>query len=316
MPTFTLQVREAGRRLGETQVSIPELTFVPDTAAAHVRPDGSETALLGWAGRLWARMHEPAPDGGDRGAPLSPEGFAHLANAAFGTNPFEAGSSRNPFEPDRFLRPLGILPGAAPEDVLDARLAEVRKASHGFALIDGFVHRAVPEPVHVVNVAHDGVRLHVRFREDAGDMQSTAWNVFRADRRRDAEEFAADLAERRGRPVVQTSGWLRVVYSQILRVDDVGEAFAEAFRRYRAGALDAPGRMEARIAALPRGPFDTGTADEAFDVLREIRSELASGGTDMRSEATREVCELVAIRYENVDRDWLVARAAPPVFAP
>lgn len=315
MPTFTLQVREGGSRLGETQVTIPELTFVPETAAAHVRPDGGETALLGWAGRLWAGMHEPGL-GGERGAPLSSENFARLANAGAGSNTFEVDGLRNPFEPDRFLRPLGIQATAPRGDILDARLAEVRRISHGFAIIDGFVHRAVPEPVHVVNAGQGGIRLSVRFREDAGDMPSNSWNVFRADRRRDAEEFAADLAERHGVPVLESTGWLRVVYSQILRVDDVGEAFADAFRRYRAGRLDAPGRMEARIAALPRGLSDPGIAEEAFDALREIRSELASTGTDMLSQATREVCELVTMRYENVDRDWLVARAAPPVFAP
>lgn len=314
MPTFTLQIREAGRRLGETQVTIPELTFVPETAAAHVRPDGGETALLGWAGRLWAGMHEPS--GGGRCAPLSPEGFARLANTASGGDPFEPGGSRNPFEPDRSLRPLGIQADAPEEDVLDARLAEVRKVSHDFALIDGFVHRAVPEPVHVVSAGHGGNRLDVRFREDAGGTTPVAWNVFRADRRHDAEEFAAELAERRGVPLAESTGWLRVVYSQILRVDDAGEAFAEAFRRYRAGRLDAPGGLDARIAALPRDLTDPASAEAAFDILDGIRSELASTGTDMGSETTREVCELVAMRYESVDRDWLVARATPPVFAP
>lgn len=315
MPTFTLQVREGGSRLGETQVTIPELTFVPETAAAHVRPDGGETALLGWAGRLWAGMHEPGL-GGERGAPLSSENFARLANAGAGGNTFEVDGLRNPFEPDRFLRPLRIQATAPQGDILDARLAEVKRISHGFAIIDGFVHRAVPEPVHVVNAGRGGIRVGIRFREDADDMASLSWNVFRADRRSDAEEFAADLAERRGVPILEATGGLRVVYSQILKVDDVGEAFAEAFRRYLADGLDAPRRMESRIAALPRDLSDPGTAEEAYDILGSISSELASKVTDMRSGATREVCELVKMRYENVDRDWLVARATPPVFAP
>ena len=315
MPTFTLEVREAGRRLGETQVNIPELTFVPETAATHVRADGGETALLGWAGRLWAVMHEPSL-GGERGAPMSPEGFARLANAASGGNSFEAAGPRSPFEPDRFLRPLEIRKGAPQGEVFDARLSEVRKISEGFALIDGLVHRAVSEPVHVVSAGQGGIRLNIRFRDDAGDMPSISWSVFRADRRCNAEVFAALLAERHGVPVLEPTGWLRVVYSQILRVDDVGEAFAEVFRRYRAGRFDAPGPMESRIAALPRDLTDPGAAEEAYDILGGIRSETASAGTGMRSEATREVCELVAMRYENVDRDWLVARATPPVFAP
>lgn len=316
MPTFTLVVREGGKLLGETQVSIPELTFVPETVLSSLQPDGSETAVLGWAGRLWAGMHAPVLAGEGRCRPLSFETFAKLANEAPGKDPSVTDGLRNPFEPDRSLRALGVQPDASRDDLLDARLAEVRKAAHGLALIDGFVHRAVPEPIHVVNSSHDGIRVGVRFREGAADMSSLAWNVFRADRGCDAEEFASDLAERRGLPVLEPTGFLRVVYSQIVRVDDVGEAFSEAFRRYRAGELDAPGRLEARIAALPPGPFDPGTADEAFEVLRDIRSELASAGADMRSDATREVCELVAMRYESVDRDWLVARAAPPVFAP
>ena len=60
MPTFTLQVREGGSRLGETQVTIPELTFVPETAAAHVRPDGgrSEERRVGKECRSrWSPYH-------------------------------------------------------------------------------------------------------------------------------------------------------------------------------------------------------------------------------------------------------------------
>lgn len=314
MPTFTLQIREAGRRLGETQVTIPELTFVPDTVASHVRSDGGETALLGWAGRLWATLHEPILGGDDRRAPLSLESFLGLVKADAESEPFEAVGLRNPFEPERFLHPLELRSGAHPDDVLDARIQEARKASHGLALIDGFVHRAVPEPVHVVSAGRGGIRLNVSFREDHGP--SVAWNVFRADRMRDAEEFAADLAERRCVPVLEPAGRLRVVYSQVLRVDDVGEAFAEAFGRYRAGGLEAPRRMEARIAALPRELRDPSAAEEAYDILRGVRTELASAGTDLHSATTREICDIVAMRYENVDRDWLVARATPPVFAP
>jgi hypothetical protein len=314
MPTFTLLVREAGKLLGETQVSIPELTFVPDTVLSHLHPDGSETAVLGWAGRLWAGMHEPVLAGEGRRRPISAESFARLANAAPAGNPQESVGFRNPFEPDRFLRPLGARTHASRDDLLDARLAEVRKVSHGLAVIDGFIHRAVPEPVHVVNAGYGGIRVGVRFREGTDDMQSLAWNVFRADRGRDAAEFASDLAERRGVPVLEPTGWLRVVYSQILKVDDVGEAFAEAFRRYLAGVLDAPARMASRIAALPRDLTDPGAAGQAYDILRDIGSELAS--SDMSCVVTREVCDLVAMRYGNVDRDWLAARAAPLVFAP
>ena len=203
--------------------------------------------------------------------------------------------------------------------MLDARIGEVRAAARGLALVDGYVHRVVPEPVHVVSVGPRAVHVAVRCREDAGDMREIAWNVFRADRGHDAEAFARDLAERGGQDLQEPSGWLRVVYSQILRVDDVGGAFREAFGRFQALGLPDEAGIGASLAALPQDLSEPTAAEEAFVVLGRIREILGhpqEGSGDMRREATLEVCRLVAARYEGVDRDWLAARAASPVFAP
>lgn len=319
MPTFILHVREAGKLLGETEVTLPELTFVPETAVTLVRSDGTEIPLLGWGNRLWARMHEPAGNDAGGTVPMTLESFVRHANEARDANPFGAPAFRSPFEPDRFLRPLATPPRATKAAVLDARLGEVRAAARGLALVDGYVHRVVPEPVHVVSVGPRAVHVAVRCREDAGDMREIAWNVFRADRGHDAEAFARDVAERGGQDLQEPSGWLRVVYSQILRVDDVGGAFREAFGRFQALGLPDEAGIGASLASLPQDLSEPTAAEEAFVVLGRIREILGhpqEGSGDMRREATVEVCRLVAARYEGVDRDWLAARAAPPVFAP
>ena len=319
MPNFSLKVREAGKLLGETEVTLPELTFVPETAVALVRSDGTETPLLGWGNRLWVRMHEPAGKNGGSPAPMTLESFVRHANEARDGDPFGTSAFRSPFEPDRFLRPLATLPHAPKGAVLEARLGEVRAAARGLALVDGFVHRAVPEPVHVVSVGPRAVNVAVRFREDAGDLREIAWNIFRADRGHDAEVFARDLAERSGQDLQEPSGWLRVVYSQILRVDDVGGAFGEAFGRFRALGLPDDAGIGPCLADLPQDLSDPAAAEKASGVLGRIREILESpqdGSGDMRREAAIEVCGLVAARYEGVDRDWLAARAASPVFAP
>ena len=319
MPSFTLKVREAGKLLGETEVTLPELTFVPETAIVHMRADGSETPLLGWGNRLWARMHEPAKDiSGDR-TPLTPESFERQANEETDGNPFGAPTIRNPFNPNRFSHPLAVSRQASKTTVLDARLKEVGAASRGLAVIEGVVHCAVPEPVYVVGAGPGIVRLEAVFREDADHMPVIAWNVFRADRSHDAEAFASEVAAVRGHSLLEPNGWLRVVYSVILKVDDVGEAFAEAFRRYQALGLPDPLELGARIAALPPDLFGPAAADEAQAILASVRHELErplEPGGAMRPEAALEVCGLVASRYASVDRDWLESRAAAPVFAP
>jgi hypothetical protein len=319
MPTFTFKVREAGQLLGETEVSLPELTFVPETAIVHMRADGRETPLLGWGSRLWARMHEPAKDASGDRKPLTPESFARLANEETDGNPFGAQTLSNPFNPNRFSHPLAVSRQASKTTVLDARLKEVRAASRGLAVIEGVVHRAVPEPVYVVGAGPGVVRLEAMFREDAAHMPAITWNVFRADRSHDAEAFASEVAALRGHSLLDPAGWLRVVYSQILKVDDVGEAFAEAFRRYLTLGLPDPLGLGTRIAALPPELSGPAAADEAQDILADVRQELERTlvpGGDMRHEAALEVCGLVASRYASVDRDWLESRAAAPVFAP
>jgi hypothetical protein len=318
MPTFTLMVREAGRLLGETEVTLPELTFVPDTAVTHVDADDLETRFLGWGGRLWVAMHEPADESGAR-RPLSPESFARQANEAVDGNPFASRTIRNPFKPDRLFQPLAVPANASRTAVMEARLAEVRSAARDLAVIEGVVHRAVRDPVHFVSVDRASVRVDTRIDDGVQGAPRIVWNVFRADRGRDAEIFAAELAASRGLPLGEPSGWLRVVYSQILKVDDVGEAFAEAFGRFRRLGLHDGSGLGERIASLPRDLADPGSAEEAYAVLGKVREALYRSRDlkgDMRHEAAVEVCDLVAIRYESVDRDWLTARTAVPVFAP
>lgn len=319
MPTFTLMVREAGRLLGETDVTLPELTFVPETAVAHVGADGRETPFLGWGGRLWIAMHEPVADESGVRRTLSPGSFAQQVNEVVDGNPFGPGTLRNPFNPDRFFQPLAA-PSEAPRTaLLEARMAEVKAAARGLAVIEGAVHRAVQEPVHVVSVGRGSVRVDPRFDEDAPGSPRIVWNVFRADRGQDAEAFAAELAASLGLPLAEPSGWLRVVYSQILKADDVGGAIGEAFRRFQGLGLPDRSGLGERIAALPKDLLDPATAEEAYALLGQVREELDRAldlKGDMRHEAAVEVCNLVAARYESVDRDWLKARTAVPVFAP
>lgn len=319
MPTFTLMVREAGRLLGETEVKLPELTFVPETAVSHVGTDGRETPFLGWGGRLWIGLHEPSADESGVRRPLSPESFAQRVNEVADGNPFGARTIRNPFNPDRFLHPLASSSKSSRTAVLEARLAEVRAAARGLAVIEGIVHRAVQEPVHVVNMGRGSVRVDTRFDDDTSGAPRIVWNVFRADRGQDAEVFAAELAASRSLPLAEPSGWLRVVYSQILMADDVGGAFGEAFRRFQGLGLPDRSRLAERIAALPKDLADPAAAEEAYTLLGQVREELDRAldlKGDMRHEAAVEVCSLVATRYESVDRDWLKARTAAPVFAP
>lgn len=319
MPTFTLMVREAGWLLGETEVTLPELTFVPETAAAHVGADGRETPFLGWGGRLWIGLREPYEDESGVRRPLSPESFARQVNEVVGGNPFGAPTIRNPFNPDRLLHPLAASAQGSRAAAMEARLAEVRAAARTLAVIDGIVHRAVQEPVHVVSVGRGSVRVDTRLDDDAPGAPRIVWNVFRADRGQDAEVFAAELAASRSLPLAEPSGWLRVVYSQILEEDDVGGAFGEAFRRYQGLGLPDRSGLGARLAAVPKDLAEPEAAEEAYGLLGQVRQELDRAldlKGDMRHEAAVEVCSLVAARYESVDRDWLKARTAAPVFAP
>ena len=93
----------------------------------------------------------------------------------------------------------------------------------------------------------------------------------------------------------------------------------EAFGRFRALGLPDDAGIGPCLADLPQDLSDPAAAEKASGVLGRIREILGSpqdGSGDMRREAAIEVCGLVAARYEGVDRDWLAARAASPVFAP
>lgn len=330
MPRFTLKVAEGGKALGTADVSVPELSFVPETAAVHETSSGAETALLGWANQLWAPMREPGR-GASRSRPvLGFDRFAELAQGAGGAgNPFDGPPAfESPFVPNRFSHPLAVRRGATRAEIHQARIAEIADAAARLAVIGGVVHRAVHEPVLVQRIGRDGVAVDVDFRDPGAAVAGPAWSLFRADRDEDAIDFARHVAKGAGLPFAGASGGIRVIYPHILRVDDVRLAMGDAADRFlRLAAATGGGGPKARSASdalradvLARTAFaDADEASRASDAVRLAFGALDGLGLpddDMRLEATREVCGHVLARFEAYDHDHLVARDAGPSFAP
>lgn len=318
MPSFDLPVREAGRVLGEARVAVPELSFLPEAAAHVVERDGRGTPLLGWGGRLWEGMREPRS-----GAPLSLDAFVALSAAGPRPNPFEdpgAAAFENPFEPDRVRRPLGLSPRAPGASVLAARTAEILEAARDLAVIAGQVHRAVPYPVHRLVPSRAGYAVDVRFEDPRGDPPPCGWDVFRADRGDAAEDFARMAAKAGGGTYLGRVRDVRVVYGPRLPRDDVHAAFADATGRFArlaarmGGALPGGGALarEARSTVLGVDRFGSFEEAEAADALAGRMGGLLRGtvGAGMARDATLRVLDLVALRYEWLDRPALQAPAS------
>jgi hypothetical protein len=319
MPSFNIPVREHGKSLGETEVSIPELAFVPEAALHLVDGTGAEQPLLGWGGRLWAPVRGPD------GAPLATEAFAALARAKSDPDPFSDRPFASPFEPNRFAHPLAVPDRARRPDVLKARPAEIAAIATDLAVIGGHVHRAVPEPVLRVQMAGPGganATVNVRCDRPGPNGGDPGWDVFRADRPEDAEAFARSLAARSGGEFLGVRSRVRIVYDALLARDDVHAAFTDAFDRFgrlvaekgtvvQGGATLAAEAGDALGAGRSPGRFeDLAAAEEARSVLDRIREALAASpglAGDMHAEAVREVADLVALRYDDLDRAYLSA---------
>ena len=312
MPTITLTVREAGKVLGETGISIPELAYVPEAAAYLVDERGAETPLLGWGSRLWAPVRHP--DSGDR---LDLAAFTALLGTPRDANPFAAPAFDNPFEPNRFLHPLAVSARSDKAQVLAARLDEVRAAAADLTVIAGAVHRRVFEPVHHLVAAGAGFALTVRFDPPGIAGAAGGLDAFRADRGDDAEAYARIVAERAGKAYLGRRRDLRVIYDAILARDDVHAAFVDAFGRFEriaAAPVSAPGEAElavqARDLVLSKDRFaEPAEEAEAAHALagRMLESLRPTIRGDMARQVTLDVLELLSLRYERLDRPHLAA---------
>ncbi len=325
MPRFTLRVSEGGKELSTADVSFPELRFVPETAAVHETPQGEEVALLGWANQLWAPLREPGRQASR--APMGLDRFVALVQGAAGpANPFDGNPAfDSPFSPNRLTHPLAVRRDATQAEVHRARIAEIADAAARLAVIGGVVHQAVHEPVLVQRLGREGARVEVDFRDPTDAVAGPAWSVFRADRGEDALAFAEEVARIEGVPFLGGSGGVRVIYPQVLRVDDVRLAMGDAAERFvrlsRTAPAPAPA-IEAALAAsvLDQGGFgDAEAAERGAEALGAALDALPGLGLpegDMRLAAAREVCRRVMARFEAHDLDYLVARDAGPSLAP
>jgi len=331
MAEFKLNVREGKDDFGPVTVHVSELGYKPEVAVTfHYEPGGHEE-FLGWGGKLWQAFQGPGRK------PVDKEVFAALLATKPDGNPFSSGHWKNPFEPNRssFSRdPRQANPFEGRRLSRDRkkaiRMEEVGRAAQRLMVAEDRVYLSVDAPRILVMVNDPGktVYLQAELPNGEGYVEPVQWNAFRADRIEDAEAFAKAIADRDGLEIRPMSGRLDVIFAEpLIRSNDVVAPAASALGRFVnfveefSESLAPEVLGKARDAkALLGGKMDLDSveqADAAYGVVRDaadlLRGITPSNAAMWMHKAALDECDLVALRYDTVDRDWLVERSANPL---
>lgn len=330
MAEFRLNVREGKDDFGPVTVHVSELAYKPEVAITFQYERGGQEEFLGWAGKLWQCFKGPGRK------PVDKETFAALLATKPDPNPFTSGYWANPFEPDRSSfsqdpRRANPFEGRrlSKDRKKAIRLEEVGRASRRLMVADGKVYLNVDAP-RVLVMVNPGKTVHLQAElpDSEGYVEPGQWNAFRADRMGDAEAFAKALAQRDGLEIHPMSGRLDVIFAEpLIRSNDVAAPAADALGRFvnfvdkfsESLSTEVLGKASEAKPLLDGKPGldSVEQADAAYALVREVadllRGITPSEEASMVHEATLWVCDTAGLRYETVDRDWLVERCAGPL---